>query len=187
LRQGSESAEAFLQSLHMTAITAPITPNNISRVTQLLNKTNQFNLTTRRYTRSQVEAICSEEMNFTGVFQLSDRFGDHGIVGVMICRRVERVTWEIDSWLISCRVLGRQLECFMLNRMLQAAAKANIEKIVGIYRQTAKNAQVADLYSRLGFSETDRNSEETRYILTAREANIHPCFIEERSPAEVES
>ena len=187
LRQGSESVEAFLQSLQMTAITAPITPNNISRVTQLLNKTNQFNLTTRRYTQSQVEAICSDETTFTGVFQLSDRFGDHGIVGVMICRQVERVTWEIDSWLISCRVLGRQLECFMLNRMLQAAAKANIEKIVGIYRQTAKNSQVADLYSRLGFSETDRNSEETRYILTAREANIHSCFIEERSPAELES
>ena len=187
LRQGSESAESFLQSLQMTAIAGRITPDNISRVTQLLNKTNQFNLTTCRYTQPQVEAICSDEMNFTGVFQLSDRFGDHGIVGVMICRQVERGTWEIDSWLISCRVLGRQLECFMLNRMLQAAAEAKIEKIVGVYRPTAKNSQVADLYSRLGFSEADSNSEETRYTLAASDATTHPCFIEDRSPAEVKS
>jgi FkbH-like protein len=187
LRQSTESAEAFLQSLQMTAITTRITADNISRVTQLLNKTNQFNLTTRRHTQSQVEAICSDRMNFTGVFQLSDRFGDHGIVGVMICRQVERGTWEIDSWLISCRVLGRQLECFMLNRVLQAAAEASVEKIVGVYRPTSKNSQVADLYSRLGFFETDSNSEETRYILTAREANTQPCFIEDRSPAEVKS
>ncbi len=187
LRQGSESAEAFLQSLQMAAITTRITPENISRVTQLLNKTNQFNLTTRRYTQSQVEAVCGDEKNFTGVFQLSDRFGDHGIVGVMICRRVERSTWEIDSWLISCRVLGRQLECFMLNRILQAAVEAKIERIIGVYCPTAKNSQVADLYPRLGFSETDSNLEETRYILTAREANTQACFIEDRSPAEVKS
>jgi len=187
LRQASESAEAFLQSLQMTAITTRITPNNISRVTQLLNKTNQFNLTARRYTQSQVEAICGDKMNFTGVFQLSDRFGDHGIVGVMICRQVERGTWEIDSWLISCRVLGRRLEFFMLNRVLQAAAEASIERIVGVYRPTAKNLQVADLYSRLGFSETDSTSQEKRHILTAREANTYACFIEDRSSAEVKS
>jgi len=187
LRQASESAEAFLQSLQMTAITTRITPNNISRVTQLLNKTNQFNLTAHRYTRSQVEAICGDKMNFTGVFQLSDRFGDHGIVGVMICRQVERGTWEIDSWLISCRVLGRRLEFFMLNRVLQAAAEASIERIVGVYRPTAKNSQVADLYSRLGFSETDSTSQEKRHILTAREANTYACFIEDRSSAEVKS
>jgi predicted enzyme involved in methoxymalonyl-ACP biosynthesis len=105
----------------------------------------------------------------------------------MICRQVERGTWEIDSWLISCRVLGRQLECFMLNRVLQAAADASIERIVGVYRPTAKNSQVADLYSRLGFSETDSNSEEKRYIFTARKANTDACFIEDRSSAEVNS
>ncbi len=187
LRQSSESAEAFLQSLQMTAITTRITPDNISRVTQLLNKTNQFNLTTRRYTQSQVEAICSDKTTFTRVFQLSDRFGDHGIVGVMVCKQVERGTWEIDSWLVSCRVLGRQLERFMLNRVLQAAAEAGIERIVGVYRPTAKNSQVADLYPRLGFAETDSNSEATRYILSARDANTHPCFIEECGTAEVKS
>jgi FkbH-like protein len=187
LRHSSESAEAFLQSLQMTAIATRITPDNIPRVTQLLNKTNQFNLTTRRYTQAQVEAICSDRMNFTGVFQLSDRFGDHGIVGVMICRQVDRGTWEIDSWLISCRVLGRQLECFMLNRVMQAAAEASVGKIVGVYRPTAKNSQVADLYSRLGFSETDSTPEETRYIVAVREARTQACFIEDRSPAEVKS
>lgn len=75
----------------------------------------------------------------------------------------------------------------MLNRMLRAAAEAGIEKIVGVYRPTAKNSQVADLYSRFGFSETDSNSEETRYILVAHDATTHPCFIEDRSPVGVKS
>jgi FkbH-like protein len=186
LRASSESAEAFLQSLQMTAITTQITPENISRVTQLLNKTNQFNLTTRRYTQAQVEVIRGDSRNWTGVFQLSDRFGNHGIVGVMICKTPEHGTWEIDSWLISCRVLGRQLEHFMLNRVMQEAAAGGVEKIVGVYRPTAKNSQVADLYSRLGFSEIDSNPEEMRYIVAVCEARTQVCFIED-SPAEVKS
>ena len=75
----------------------------------------------------------------------------------------------------------------MLNRVLQAAAEASIERIVGVYRPTAKNLQVADLYSRLGFSETDSTSQEKRYILTAREANTYACFIEDRASAELKS
>ena len=87
------------------------------------------------------------------MFGLSDRFGDHGIVGLMLCvRGGAEAEWEIDTWLMSCRVLGRELERFMLDRAIDAARQRGISRIIGVYRPTGKNTLVADLFDRLGFA-----------------------------------
>jgi len=165
-RGAAASLEEFLAGLHMQAQMSPVSAQNISRVAQLLNKTNQFNLTTRRHTHAHIEQTAEREDVWTGVFQLSDRFGDHGIVGILLCvPDVETEAWEIDTWLMSCRVLGRQMENFMLNQLIEAAQAAGIKRLIGIYRPTAKNAQVSQLYRRFGFCEISNNEEERRYEL----------------------
>src|SRR5215510_6718578 len=102
----------------MRAACEPVTDANAERVTQLVNKTNQFNLTTRRRTHAEVRQIAAS--GWTGVFSLQDRFGDYGIIGVMFAPPVDRHSWEIDTWLMSCRVLRRDVERFMLDRLIDA-------------------------------------------------------------------
>lgn len=173
-RGSAESLEEFLGGLQMQAKVSPVDEQNIARVTQLTNKTNQFNLTTKRYTQGQVEQLAARAEAWTGVFQLADRFGDHGIIGVMFAVPAgEPKTWEIDTWLMSCRVLGRQMEIFMFNQLVEAAQKAGIERLVGVYRPTAKNVQVADLYQRLGFEER-RDSPDAKEFELSISPSDHP-------------
>jgi FkbH-like protein len=153
LRETAPTLEAFLGQLQMRATMVPVLPQNLARVTQLINKTNQFNLTTRRYTEAQVSHVAGDEKNWTGVFQLADRFGGHGIIGVIFCiAAAEPETWEIDIWLMSCRVLGRQMEDFMFDRVVEAATRAGVRRLRGTYHPTGKSVLVADLYTRFGFA-----------------------------------
>jgi FkbH-like protein len=171
LRAEAGSIEGFLASLRMQASVSAVSEANLARVTQLVNKTNQFNVTTRRYTEAQVRAIAASPGAWTGVFELADRFGNHGIVGLMFCVPAEPDGWMIDTWLMSCRVLGRQLEQFMLDRALDAASLAGARRLVGVYRPTAKNGLVADMFIRLGFTpcgETDDGSCYDLIVATAR-------------------
>jgi FkbH-like protein len=162
----SGSLTEFLAGLAMEADVAPITPGNLGRVTQLVNKTNQFNLTTRRYTEAQLAARAELPGSWSGVFTLADRFGDHGIVGVLLCvPDAAPDAWEIDTWLLSCRVLGRDLERFMLDRAVTAARDRGISRLVGVYRPTARNRLVADLFSRLGFVRSGETPAGDRYEL----------------------
>ena len=184
LRAQAGSLDEFLAGLDMRAGIAPVTEQNLARVTQLVNKTNQFNLTTRRYTEAQVAAIAGGG-GWTGVFDLADRFGQHGIVGLMFCVPRDTDTWEIDSWLMSCRVLGRTLERFMLDRAIEAARAAGISRLVGVYRKTPKNGLVADLFDRLGFVLAEEQADERRYELAVGLAATpystliaHPTFSE---------
>jgi FkbH-like protein len=163
LREAAPSLTAFLEQLQMRAAAVPVSAKNLARVTQLTNKTNQFNLTTRRYTEAQVSQLAADPHNWTAAFSLADRFGDHGLIGVLFCRATEPATWEIDTWLMSCRVLGRQMEEFMFDAMVDAAIAAGIRRIVGVYRPTAKNVIVTDLYPRLGFQRLAEGETETRY------------------------
>ena len=164
LRAQAASLEEFLAGLDMRASVAPVNEQNLARVTQLVNKTNQFNLTTRRYTEAQVGAIAAGG-GWTGVFDLRDRFGQHGIVGLMFCVPRDTDTWEIDTWLMSCRVLGRTLERFMLDRAVDAARAAGISRLIGVYRPTAKNGLVKDLFETLGFSPAGGGEAERCYEL----------------------
>ena len=175
LRSTSQSLDEFLIQLQLEASMVPVSDANLPRVTQLVNKTNQFNLTTRRYTEAQVRQLAQRPRSWTGAFQLSDRMGAYGLIGLIFCVASgpddwEPDEWEIDTWLMSCRVLGRQMERFMFDRMLEAAASLGVRKITGIYRPTGKNNLVADLYTKLGFSKTSETTEEIRYKIAVPES-----------------
>jgi FkbH-like protein len=163
-RASAGSLDDFLAGLHMKATCGPVTDANIERVTQLTNKTNQFNLTTKRRTLAEVRHVAAT--GWTGVFSLQDRYGDYGIIGLMFCvPGGEPATWDIDTWLMSCRVLRRDVEKFMMDCAVEAAKAAGIATLRGRYLRTEKNGQVADLYARLGFDTRSRSDEEGHYEL----------------------
>jgi FkbH-like protein len=168
LRSTSQSLDEFLVQLQLEASVVPVSAANLARVTQLVNKTNQFNLTTRRYTEAQVRQLAERPRSWTGAFHLSDRMGAYGLIGLIFCVPAGPDEWEIDTWLMSCRVLGRQMERFMFDRMLEGAAASGIRKISGAYRPTGKNNLVADLYPKLGFSKVAETADEIRYEIAVR-------------------
>ncbi len=149
----------FLDSLEMTAEIAPFIPVYIERITQLINKTNQFNLTTKRYTSAEVEAMAGDRSFVTLYGRLADRFGDNGLVSVMIGRVIAE-TIELDIWLMSCRVLGREMELAMFDALVEQCQTRDIRKIVGIYIPSKKNSIVAEHYLKLGFTAIEGNSED---------------------------
>jgi FkbH-like protein len=131
-----------------------------------VNKTNQFNVATRRYTETQIRAIAQSQQAWLAAFRMADRMGSYGLIGVLFCRPAEgSETWEVDTWLMSCRTLGRQMEKFMFDRLIEAAVARRIKRIVGIYRPTAKNGLVKKLYDQMGFRRVDESTDEVRYEL----------------------
>ena len=166
LRATSGSLDDFLRELQLEASAEAVTEKNLARVTQLVNKTNQFNVTTRRYTEAQMRAIKEDPHGWASAFQMSDRMGSYGLIGVLCCRPVEPLRWEVDTWLMSCRTLGRQMEKFMFDRLIEAAVERRISRIVGVYRPTPKNALVKYLYDLMGFTRISENDEEVRYEMT---------------------
>ena len=165
-RENAGSLEDFLAGLQMRGTCEPVSDANIERVTQLTNKTNQFNLTTRRRTLAEVRHLASVSAGWTGVFSLQDRYGDYGIIGLLFCvPGAEPACWDIDTWLMSCRVLRRDVEKFMLDCLIDAARAAGIQKIRGQYLRTEKNGQVADLFPTLGFDTVAKADDEGRYEL----------------------
>lgn len=152
LREGSESLEQFLANLQMVARVAPFENVNLPRIAQLVNKSNQFNLTTRRRTEEQLRALGRDADHVTLSFRLRDRFADNGLIGALIGRVLRtEATLEVDTWIMSCRVLGRRIEELMIGLLMDAARSRGLDRIRGRYIPTAKNGLVKDLYSRLGF------------------------------------
>jgi FkbH-like protein len=141
----------YLKSLEMKIRFAPSDAKGRQRVAQLINKTNQFNLTTRRYTEAEIAATEADDSAYTLQIRLKDKFGDLGMIGVVICRAAGD-TWEIDTWLMSCRVLGRRVEEAVLAHLVPAARERGITRLLGTYLPTAKNAMVSDHYAKLGFA-----------------------------------
>jgi FkbH-like protein len=151
-KAGSRDLGEYLSSLEMVARLSPFDPPGRHRIAQLINKTNQFNLTTRRYTEAEVAAFEQDGSVFTLQARLRDRFGDLGMISVVICRAVdEPATWEIDTWLMSCRVLGRELERAVLGKMVREARRRKVARLVGNYIPSGRNSMVADHYRKLGF------------------------------------
>ncbi len=141
----------YLDSLQMTAEIEPFNRLYLERMTQLTNKTNQFNLTTRRYTLAEMDALI-EDRNAIGLYgRLSDRFGEHGLVSIVLGRR-DRDALEIELWLMSCRVLKRKMEVAMLDALVERARMAGVRWLRGRYIPTKKNGIVAEHYPRLGFA-----------------------------------
>ena len=166
-----ESFEDFLIGLEMVAESGPLDDKTLTRVTQLVNKTNQFNLTTRRYSQEQVKWMAQSPDWWTRWFRLKDRFGDHGLIGVMLVKKNGK-QWDVASWLMSCRVLGRRMEEFMSAEMLMAAKAEGAIKVCGQYIPTAKNALVKDMYSHIGF---EQQGENTCYFLNLEATEISAC------------
>jgi FkbH-like protein len=143
--------DAYLASLDMTITFQPFDATGRARIVQLINKSNQYNLTTRRYTDPEVVDAENDSSVFTLQVRLADIFGDNGMISVVICRPGEPGTWEIDTWLMSCRVLGRKAEHMVLRELLEHARSAGVSKIFGTYKPTERNKLVVDHYARLGF------------------------------------
>jgi FkbH-like protein len=143
----------YLTSLDMKISFAPFNMAGRQRIAQLINKTNQFNLTTRRYTEREVTEMEKDPSVFTLQVRLADKFGDLGMIGIVICREPpgDSSTWEIDTWLMSCRVLGRKVEQAIFAKMAAEAGARGIRRLVGLYLPTAKNGMVAEHYEKLGF------------------------------------
>ncbi|MDB5216046.1 MAG: FkbH like protein [Myxococcaceae bacterium] len=150
----SDDYGAYLDSLAMTAEIGPITPPYFDRVTQLVNKTNQFNLTTRRYTPAQIESIARSPEYVTLYAKLTDRFGENGLVSVVLGRRVGSEL-HIEAWLMSCRVLKRSLELAMFDALVDAARRRGIDTLIGYYEPSPKNAMVATHYESLAFERSN--------------------------------
>ena len=163
---------AFLASLDMKAVIRPFDEVSFDRITQLTNKTNQFNLTTQRVTRSEIEAMSRDPQYLTRSVRLSDRFGDHGLISVFFARIADQVM-TIEAWLMSCRVLNRNVEKTLLQNVLDAASELGVTEIIGLFKPTERNGIVKDLFGSLGFSLVDENASETQWRLTVSEA---PCL-----------
>lgn len=173
LRASIGSIDGFLVQLQLEASVEPVSSCNLARVTQLANKTNQFNVTTQRYTEAQIEALAQRPGAWTGAFRLADRMGSYGLVGLLFCVPCGEREWEVETWLMSCRTLGRQMEKFMFDCMVQAAIRNGVKRIVGVYHPTEKNGLVAELYDHMGFSKTDSTNAQSRYVLEVPDAP--PC------------
>lgn len=143
--------EDYLLSLEMRATIRAFEPLYISRIAQLTNKSNQFNLTTRRYTQEEIERMASDPDYITLYGKLEDRFGDNGVVTVVI-GKVSGKCLDIVLWLMSCRVLKRDLEYAMMDELVAKSRERGITQIIGSYYPTAKNSMVRDFYEKQGFS-----------------------------------
>jgi FkbH-like protein len=160
LRGRADDLDFYLRSLNMKIRFAPFDEPGRPRIVQLVNKTNQFNLTSTRVSDAQVQALAADADAFTLQVRLEDRFGDLGMIAVIVCRGDR--TWEIDTWLMSCRVLGRRVEDAVLARIVEAARLRGVARLQGRFVPTAKNTPVREHYDRLGFVLLDEDGAGTR-------------------------
>jgi FkbH-like protein len=158
LQKTSLDLDGYLASLKMEITFQPFDAAGRQRIVQLINKSNQYNLTTKRYTEADVLAAESDPDRFTLQARLADAVGDSGMISVVICERQER-NWIIDTWLMSCRVLGRRVEWMVLRELLEQAREHGIAKLVGVYIPTERNKLAADHFSKLGFRESSSDGQ----------------------------
>lgn len=151
MQQTYASYTDYLLGLEMCAEIHDFTPVALPRIVQLTNKSNQFNLTTRRYTQSEMEQVAKDPNRIRLYGRLRDKFGDNGIVSVVI-GEISGDTLHVELWLMSCRVLKRDMELAMLDALVAQCRARGVKKICGAYLKTAKNAMVQDLYGDFGFT-----------------------------------
>ncbi|TXH56369.1 MAG: HAD-IIIC family phosphatase [Burkholderiaceae bacterium] len=158
LRGAAQSIDEYLRALEMTVTFGEIKPIDLGRVAQLINKTNQFNPTTRRCSVGELTEIANLPGTITLQFRLADRFGDNGLISAMVLRPTadDPAVLEIDLWVMSCRVFGRQLEFEAMNIAVEAALRSGVRAIRATYIPSEKNGVVAGLYESLGFKRVDR-------------------------------
>lgn len=155
LQRSYTSIDEYLKSLEMVGAAKPFEKSKFARIAQLTQRSNQFNLRTIRYTEDDIQRIAADSDYFTLFYTLRDRFGDHGLVGVVILKKTDTSTLFIDTWLMSCRVLKRGMEEYIVNRLMQTARENGFSKVYGEYIATPKNAMVKDIYPTMGFEEIE--------------------------------
>ena len=157
LLESAQSLDEFLRGLKMSVVFGPFMSVDHARIVQLINKTNQFNTTTRRYTSEEITNLSNQPSALTLQFRLLDRIGENGLVSTMILRRApgQDDVLEIENWVMSCRVFGRQLEVEAMNIAVEAARFRGARGLVADYFPTSKNGVISELYPSLGFVAVD--------------------------------
>lgn len=154
LKSSVTDLDSYLRGLEMQLVWRPFDKIGLQRTVQLINKSNQFNLTTRRYTEEDVLAVMDDPSAFGLQLRLIDRFGDNGVIAIIIGRLRDDGDLYIDTWLMSCRVLGRQVEPTTLNLIAAQAKLLGARRLIGEYIPTKKNGMVKEHYQKLGFADT---------------------------------
>lgn len=171
LQESAGTLDDFLRSLRMEAEFRPVSSATLARVAQLTQKTNQFNLTTRRYSEPQIAEMAQDPCRDVVTVSLRDRFGDNGIVGVVILRREGDVS-EIDTFLLSCRVIGRTVETAIVARLIEIARRRQSRWLQGWFLPTNKNAPAQDFYRTHGFASVEETDAGTLWKLDLQQAEI---------------
>ena len=167
----SGSYDDFLRNLEMRAVAEPVHAGNVGRVSQLINKTNQFNLTTLRMSEAEVQALVDAPDAYTSTVRLDDRFGSNGLISVVIGRS-EAGTLTITNWLMSCRVLKRGVEVLEMERLLKHCRERGLGAVIGRYLPTEKNKLVANHYADLGFVEVAADGAGSTWRFDVAERNL---------------
>lgn len=167
----------FLKSLKMVSTVNGFTKFNTPRVAQLSQRSNQFNLRTIRYSEADITALAEDPDVIDLCFTLEDKFGDNGLIAVIIMKRLDVDTLFVDTWFMSCRVLKRGMENFTLNTMVERTKAAGYKKIIGEYLPTPKNKMVEKHYKGLGFRKVE-GVDTAQYELDVEAYHPRECYIE---------
>jgi len=167
----------FLKSLDMVSTVSGFTKFNTPRVAQLSQRSNQFNLRTIRYTEADITAMAENPEVIDLSFTLEDKFGDNGLIAVIIMKKQDDETLFVDTWFMSCRVLKRGMENFTLNTMVECAKRKGYKRIIGEYLPTPKNKMVEQHYPNLGFALSELASEGSKYVLDVDSYQPRECYI----------
>jgi FkbH-like protein len=161
----------------MVSVVSGFTKFNTPRVAQLSQRSNQFNLRTVRYTDADIEALANDPNVIDLSFTLEDKFGDNGLIAVIIMKPLDKETLFVDTWFMSCRVLKRGMENFTLNTMVEKAKAAGYKRIIGEYLPTPRNKMVENHYTGLGFTSVE-GSATAQFELKVDEYKPRECYIE---------
>lgn len=161
------SLDAFLSGLEMRSQVSEFVPQDFSRIEELFQRSNQFNLTTYRYTTSEIAELTKSQNHITWSFRLEDKFGHHGLISLVV-GRIEDQQLTIEAWVMSCRVLNRTMEEFIFNCILKKAQSIGLSKIQGLYIPTEKNILVENLYSKLGFVASEKSFFCTTHLMNPK-------------------
>lgn len=151
----SQSYEDYLKEMDMVAEAKPFDEFHYPRIAQLSQRSNQFNLRTVRYTEDEIRKLAEDKEYLTLYFTLKDKLGSSGLISIVVLKRLDKDNVFIENWLMSCRVLKRTMEEFIINKILYVAEMNGFQKVIGEYKKTAKNAMVEKIYEKMGFHHED--------------------------------
>ena len=170
---------SYYKTLNMSVYIEKANESVVPRIAQLTQKTNQFNLTTKRYTESDIEEFIKSKNSDILFVKLEDRFGDMGIVGACIIKYFNGFA-EIDTFLLSCRVIGRGVEKVLLNASIKLAKNRNLTMVKGLYIRTNKNNQVFDFYTKNKFIKEEEDEQKVKFIFeTIKKVSPMPSYFKE--------